>query len=246
MIELNKIYNEDCLDTMSKIPDNYVNLIITSPPYNKNFYTKKNKIKKSDTANFRTINYDNYNDNLKPEIYINWQKKILKECCRILKEDGSIFYNHMDILNNHLTIHPSFIYDFYIKQILIWNRSNTPKLDKNYFYPINEWIFWIKKNKESKTKFYRKKAAFQKSIINLRADIKNNHPAPFPLQLANNFILSCSDVNDIIYDPFMGSGTTAIASIINDRNFIGSEISEKYNKVSNKRILEHKSQKKLF
>jgi DNA modification methylase len=195
---------------------------------------------------FSKIKYDTYNDDLQPEVYISWQKKVLKECCRILKDDGSIFYNHMDILNNHLTIHPSFVYDFNIKQILIWNRSNTPKLDNNYFYPINEWIFWIKKNKQSKTKFFRKKCVFQKSIISLKPNVKNNHPAPFPLQLANNFILSCTDKNDIVYDPFIGSGTTAIASIINNRNYIGSEISKNYVNIANKRIKPYLTQTKLF
>jgi site-specific DNA-methyltransferase (adenine-specific) len=244
-MQLNKIYNENCLDTMSKIPDNYVNLIVTSPPYNKNFYTKNNTISKNKLS-FSKIEYDTYNDDLQPEVYISWQKKVLKECCRILKDDGSIFYNHMDILNNHLTIHPSFVYDFNIKQILIWNRSNTPKLDNNYFYPINEWIFWIKKNKQSKTKFFRKKCVFQKSIISLKPNVKNNHPAPFPLQLANNFILSCTDKNDIVYDPFIGSGTTAIASIINNRNYIGSEISKNYVNIANKRIKPYLTQTKLF
>jgi DNA modification methylase len=195
---------------------------------------------------FSKIKYDTYNDDLQPEVYISWQKKVLKECCRILKDDGSIFYNHMDILNNHLTIHPSFVYDFNIKQILIWNRSNTPKLDNNYFYPINEWIFWIKENKQSKTKFFRKKCVFQKSIISLKPNVKNNHPAPFPLQLANNFILSCTDKNDIVYDPFIGSGTTAIASIINNRNYIGSEISKNYVNIANKRIKPYLTQTKLF
>ena len=245
-MELNKIYKEDCLITLSKIPDKYVNLIITSPPYNKNYYSKKSNINKLNSSKFRTIDYDNYNDNLKPELYISWQKKILKECCRILKDDGSIFYNHMDILNNHLTIHPSFVYDFNVKQVLVWNRSNTPKLDENYFYPINEWIYWIKKNKQSKTKFYRKKCVFQKSILNIKPYTKSNHPASFPLELANNFILSCSDIDDIVYDPFIGSGTTAIASIINNRNYIGSEISKNYVNIANKRIKPYLTQTKLF
>lgn len=246
MIELNKIYNEDCLKTLSRIPDCSVNLIITSPPYNKNFYTKKAKINKYNTSNFRTIDYDSYDDNLEPNDYEQWQTILLKECCRVLKEDGSIFYNHIDILNNHNTIHPKFVYDLPLKQVLIWDRFNTPKLDNNYFYPINEYIFWIKKHKDSKTKFNKNKLAFKNSIVRLNADKKNSHPAPFPIELPNNFILSCTDENDIIYDPFMGSGTTAIASLLNNRNFIGSEISQKYTSEANKRINIFQSQQKLF
>ena len=246
MIALNKIYNEDCLKTLSRIPDCSIDLIITSPPYNKNFYTKKAKIKDYDTSNFRTIDYDAYNDNLAPKDYIEWQTLILKECCRVLKDNGSIFYNHMDILNNHNTIHPTFVYDFAVKQVLIWDRFNTPKLDNNYFYPINEYIFWIKKNKDAKTKFNKNNLAFKSSIIRLSADTKNQHPAPYPLELPNNFILSCTDENDIVYDPFMGSGTTAIASIINKRNYLGSEISKNYYTASMKRIEQHKNQTRLF
>ena len=245
-MELNKIYNEDCLETMAKMPDNFVDLIITSPPYNKNYYTKNKKIQINDICNFRKINYDSYDDNLHPKDYESWQIKILKECCRVLKDNGSIFYNHMDILNNHNTIHPSFIYNFPIKQILIWDRMNTPKLDNNYFFPIYEYVFWIKKTKKSKTKFIRKESAFKKSIIRLSPDIKNNHPAPFPLQLPNNFILSCTNKDDLIYDSFMGSGTTAISAIINDRSFIGSEVSKNYIEIANNRLKPYLTQTKLF
>lgn len=246
MIEINKIYNEDCLETMSKIPDNCIDLIITSPPYNKNFYTKKTKIKVKDTSNFRTIDYDSFDDNLEPKDYAEWQTKILLECCRVLKNEGSIFYNHMDILNNHNTIHPSFVYEFPLKQILIWNRRNTPKLDKSYFFPINEYVFWLKKDFNSKPKFNRKNSIFDKSIFNLNPDIKNNHPAPFPIELPGNFILACTDENDLIYDPFMGSGTTAIAAIKNNRKFIGSELSKKYINDFEKRLQIINSQPELF
>ena len=244
----NKIYNEDCLETFSKIKNNSINLIITSPPYNKNHYSKKisKGEKKYAVSSFRKIQYDVYEDSMNAKEYEKWQKKILNECIRVLKEDGSIFYNHMDIQNNRLIIHPTFIYDYPVKQILIWDRANTPKLDKNYFYPITEYIFWIKKNNKAKTKFNRSSCSFQKQIIRLTPDTKNNHPAPYPIQLANNFILACTEKNDLVYDPFMGSGTTAIAAIINKRNYIGSEISKKYVDVANKRIDKYKNQTSLF
>ena len=246
-METNKIYNENCLETMARMPDNFVDIIITSPPYNKSYWSKNQNVNNGFKTKSRFINYDaDFDDNLSPEDYIKWQIKILKECCRILKDNGSIFYNHIDILNNHNTIHPSFVYNFAVKQVLIWDRMNTPKLDNSYFFPINEYIFWIKKSKKSKTKFIRKEAAFRNSIIRLSADVRNNHPAPFPIQLPNNFILSCTNKGDLVYDPFMGSGTTAIASIINNRNFIGSEISKNYIEKDNKRIQSYINQQRLF
>ena len=146
-MELNKIYNEDCLETLCKMQNESVDLIVTSPPYNKNHWIKnKNKTKGSF---IRKIEYSTYDDNLPQEQYIDWQKKIISECQRVLKPNGSIFYNHIDIMSNHLTIHPSFVYDFPLKQIIVWDKCGTPKIDKTYFLPFTEWIFWIKKNKES-------------------------------------------------------------------------------------------------
>lgn len=245
-MKTNIIYNEDCLKTLKNMDDNSVNLIVTSPPYNKNFYTKANKNIAGESCKFRKINYDSYSDDLGEQEYIQWQSEVLTECCRVLKDDGSIFYNHSDILNKHNTIHPFFVYDFPLKQTLIWNRLNTPKLDNNYFFPINEYVFWIKKNKNAKTKFYRNRCSFKKSVFSLNADSKNNHPAPFPIELPNNFILSCTDVGDVVYDPFMGSGTTALAAIINKRRYIGSELSKRYYNDSLNNINNVQSQQRLF
>lgn len=75
---------------------------------------------------------------------------------------------------------------------------------------------------------------------------KNPHPAPFPYVMAANIISCCSKEGDIVYDPFMGSGTTALASVKLGRHFIGSEISEKYVLMANKKIKTEKQQLKLF
>lgn len=99
MLELNKIYNEDCLITMQRMEDNSVDLIITSPPYNKNAYAVGSGSNKSWSAlRGRQIPYDKYNDAMPPEEYEQWQKDVISECLRILKPHGSLFYNHKDIL----------------------------------------------------------------------------------------------------------------------------------------------------
>ena len=73
MIETNKIYNEDCLETMSKIPDNCIDLIVTSPPYNKSFWSSNQNINNGFKTKSRFINYDcDFNDCMIPEEYINW------------------------------------------------------------------------------------------------------------------------------------------------------------------------------
>jgi modification methylase len=241
---INQIHNEDCLTTLSKIKDNSIDLVITSPPYNKNYYSPKNKSKND--SSLRRIMYDSYEDSMSPEEYEQWQCKIISECIRIIKDDGSIFYNHQDIQKNHNTIHPHFVYKFPLKQLLIWDRLATPKLDSNYFYPSFEYIFWLKKTPDSKVKFNKNNMIYKNSIIRLVADKNNPHPAPFPLQLPNNFILGCTNEGDIVYDPFMGSGTTAIAALMNNRNFIGSEISKSYIDMANKKINNFKNQTTLF
>jgi len=228
MLELNKIYNEDCLITMSKIEDNSIDLIITSPPYNKGYWSSNRNMNNGFKTKSRRIDYGDYNDSLSPIDYENNQIKVISECLRILKPNGSLFYNHIDILNKHQTIHPKWVYNFPLKQIIIWNRKNTPKLDKSYFFPINEYIFWIQKDKKSRAYFDRHNSIMNKSIWDISPDNKNKFAAPFPKQLPMNCILSCSKENDIIYDPYSGSGTTCLVAKELNRNFIGSELSKEH------------------
>lgn len=98
-METNIIYNEDCLETLAKIKDNSIDLIVTSPPYNKNFYAPSSGADNSWSAlRGRQIPYDVYNDSMPPQDYENWQRNIISECIRVLKPSGSLFYNHKDIL----------------------------------------------------------------------------------------------------------------------------------------------------
>ena len=256
-MEINRIYNEDCLKTMKRMEDNSVNCIVTSPPYNKGYWSKNRNMKNgfssikhpksyTNPTKSRRIEYGDFKDNLKPEIYENQQREVINECLRILKPDGSLFYNHIDILHEHNTIHPHYIYNFPVKQIIIWNRKNTPKLDKSYFYPIHEYIFWLKKSKDAKPYFNRKSSPLNKSIWNMTPAIENNHPAPFPIKLVKNCILMTTKENDLVYDCYMGSGTTAKASTELNRNYIGSELNLEY---IDKHLKEEKyldSQTKLF
>ena len=98
-MEIDKIFNQDCIDGMKIIPDESIDLIVTSPPYNKNFYAPSGEICKFWPAlRGRQIAYDVYNDSMPPQEYESWQKKIISECLRVLKPSGSLFYNHKDIL----------------------------------------------------------------------------------------------------------------------------------------------------
>lgn len=245
MIEINKIYNEDCLKTMSSIPDNSVDLIVTSPPYNKNAHASASGTDKSWSAlRGRQIPYDVYSDDMPQDKYEDWQKEVMSECIRVLKPHGSLFYNHKDIIVNGVIIPPKWVYDFNVHQQIIWNRGSSLANDPHYFQPITEYIYWIVK--EPKNVFFDKsKSVFRQNIWRINTD-KNKHPAPFPLVLVENCISCCSKKGDLVYDPFMGSGTTAIAALLLERNYIGSEISPQYVEMANKRIDNDNKQLKWF
>lgn len=224
------IYFEDSLSTLARLQSDSVALIVTSPPYNKGYWSSNRNVNNGFGTKSRRIVYDSYEDCLNPKLYDEWQRAVLDECIRVLKPDGSIFYNHQPIQKNHLEVNPLFVYDYPLKQTIIWNRKNTPKLDKSYFYPIHEYVFWIKKTKEARPYFNRHEALEQKSIWQINPDKNNTHPAPFPMDLVENVIKSCSREGDIVYDPFAGSGTTLKAAIKLNRKALGSDISELYAK----------------
>lgn len=247
-MEIDKIYCEDCLETLARMDDNSIDLVVTSPPYNKGYYANKNAAQ-SDVwggLNGRKIAYDIYEDEMQPEAYEQWQRTILNECLRVLKPTGSIFYNHKDILYKGISIVPKWVFDYQLKQTIIWDRGSSPMIDPHYFMPINEWIFWITKNPKL-THFNKELSAYKSNIWRVNTE-KNPHPAPFPLKLVNSIIASCCPPNGIVYDPFMGSGTTALSTIHvgDNRHFVGSEISQEYCDYAYNRINTKLSEPTLF
>ena len=134
ILELNKIYNEDCLDGLKKLNDNSIDLIITSPPYNLG--------KQHHTGNKRFKSYNEYNDNMPEELYQQWQIEILNECYRVLKDDGSMWYNHKNRIKNGVQISPyewllKTQFSHLIKQEIVW-FNGSQNFDKIRFYPMTE------------------------------------------------------------------------------------------------------------
>lgn len=213
--------------------DNSIDLIITSPPYNKGYWSKGVTFNRKKRIDY---NYVVFDDNLHPEEYEKWQRTILDECCRVIKPTGSIWYNHMDILRNMLTIHPTYVYDYPLLQTIVWNRSTTPKIDNKHFFPTCEWLFWIKKDREARPYFNKSAADYRGMMWNIEPDRKSQHPAPFPIEVPSNIIKCCSREGDVVYDPFMGSGTTALAAKSLGRNYIGSEVNPDFVKMAEDRL----------
>lgn len=266
-MELNKIYNEDCLLTLSKIDDNFIDLTVTSPPYD----------------DLRS--YNNYILGKKTEFngYSFDFESIAKELYRTTKEGGIVVWVVGDSTEKGSETGTSFRQALFFKEIgfklhdtMIYMKNNFSNPSSNRYHQIFEYMFVFSKGKpktfnsiKDRKNVYagqvgswgkntsrqidgsmieRKKKVIEeygqrynvwtyKTSKNGQEDeIAYQHPAIFPIQLAKDHIISWTNQGDVIYDPFMGSGTTAKAAIQTGRLYIGSEISEEYCKICDKRL----------
>lgn len=224
----------DTLDVMKTLPDSSIDLIITSPPYNlKN--SSGNGMKNGSGGkwqNARLINgYATYNDCMPYDKYVNWQRKCLSEMLRLLRDDGAIFYNHKwRVQNGLLQDRHDIIEGFPVRQIIIWRRKGGINFNKGYFLPTYEVIYLI-----AKPKFIlAPKANSYGDMWEFMQEMNNSHPAPFPVDLIERIIASTNAT--IVLDPFMGSGTTAVAAINQNRDFIGIDISAEYCEMARRRL----------
>lgn len=229
-LDFEDLYNQiicgDCISTMKKMPSESIDLIVTSPPYNLKNSTgnglKDGRGGKWSSAEL--INgYDGYGDSLPYDEYVAWQREVLTEMMRLIKEDGAIFYNHKWRVQNGLLQDRREIIDgFPVRQIIIWKRKGGINFNPGYFLPTYEVVYLI-----AKPKFKLKpKANRYGDVWEIAQDMKNPHPAPFPVALTDRIIGSTNA--EIVLDPFMGSGTTAVSAQFLGRKYIGIEKSEKY------------------
>ena len=220
---VNKIIQGDCLKVMKEMSDNCIGLTITSPPYNlgNNHHTGNKR-------------HYPYKDNLPEKEYQKWQIDILNEIHRITKNDGSLFYNHKNRIKKGIQITP---YEWLlktkwiIKQELVWfNRSQN--FDKIRFYPMTERVYWLVKDKNTKLENNINHHDFFK----WKAEGANKYfKRAFPKKMVIAFV-KCFPKANLIFDPFLGSGTTAVAAKQLNRNYIGIEISEKYCEIARQRL----------
>lgn len=247
-MSFSRLIKGDCIKEMYAMEEKSIDLIITSPPYNKGYFTK---CKKSNQiwSSFE-IKYNSYNDNLSLEEYEIWMLEFLKCCSRVLKDNGSMFFNHKPIRFQNKIYHPlSFLLkceELEIYQEIIWDRKSSPNIRNDIFVPCTERVYWLKK-KGTKPLFNRNKInkEYIGEVWTIIAKSNKEHPAPFPEQLVQNCILPFEE-NITVLDPFMGSGTTGIVCAKLKRNFVGIEIDDKYFEVSERRIKETNEQLNLF
>jgi site-specific DNA-methyltransferase (adenine-specific) len=236
---LDFIFNESCLDTMRRMPDDMVNLTVTSPPYD-------------DLREYEGYEFDF--PAIASELYrVTDQNGILVwvvgDATIAGGETGSSFKQALHFIKLGFKLHDTMIYEK--------NSSTFPaKRTGNRYTQIFEYMFVLakgaveaelicdKKNKWAGHKDYSGKLTNPVPDFSPRTNIWRyvtstngvKHPAPFPELLAQDHILTWSKPGDVVYDPFMGSGTTAKMAKLNDRHFVGSEISANYAAIANQRV----------
>ena len=233
-LKLNTIIKGDTIDVMSKLPDKCVDLVVTSPPYNlKNSTGNGMKCgiggKWSSAALIQ--GYSHYDDNMPHDMYVEWQRECLAEMMRLIKDDGAVFYNHKwRVQGGLLQDRQDIVKDFPVRQIIIWKRKGGINFNKGYFLPTYEVIYLIAK----KDFILAKGANSFGDIWEFGQEMNNEHPAPFPVDLIERIILSSN--GKIVFDPFMGSGTTAVAAKKLGRDYLGIELSPEYCEMARKRL----------
>ena len=235
----NKIICGDALKVLRKIPDGSIDLVVTSPPYNLKNSTgngmkdgRGGKWKNAELVN----GYATHDDNMPHKEYVAWQRKCLKEMLRTVPENGAVFYNHKwRVQAGLLQDRSDIVKGLPVRQIIVWQRKGGINFNPGYFLPTYEVIYLIAKPNFRLTP----KANAHGDVWEFPQEMSNSHPAPYPVALIDRIIASTSA--SIVLDPFMGSGTTAVAAIKNNRDYVGIEISSKYCEMAETRISDYKN-----
>ena len=232
--ELNRIHRGDCVELMGRMEPGSVGLVVTSPPYNiKN--STGNGLKCGAGGKWPRARlmggYGAYGDDMPAEKYDEWQRRCLGAMMRVLSEDGAIFYNHKwRVQNGLIQDRRGIVGGFPVRQVIIWQRSGGINFNPGYFLPTYEVVYMI-----AKPGFRLKEGASKAGDVwKIRQESGNPHPAPFPVELASRCIAATDAA--VVLDPFMGSGTTAVAAMNNGRGWIGMESSAEYCAMAEGRI----------
>lgn len=237
-------------EKMSELPDNSVHLMITSPPYN---VTKE------------------YDDNLNLEEYLVLLKNVWKETYRVLVPGGRVCINVANLGRKpYIPLHSYIIKDmleigFMMRGEIIWNKASSASPSTAWgswlsaanpvLRDIHEYILIFSKDSFSHVSKGKESTISKEEFLEWTKSVwtfpavsakKIGHPAPFPEELPNRLIKLYSFKQDVILDPFLGSGTTSLSAIKNGRNYVGYDTNKKYVELADKRVAEYANQTKLF
>ena len=218
------------MEGMKRIPDGSVDLIVTDPPYLMNYKTGHRKDK---THRFNDVILNDDNEQLITDY--------VKECYRILKEDSAMYLfcssHKVDFFKRELEK------EFSIKNMIIWVKNNHTAGDlESAFGRKYEIVFLVNKGQR---KFNGERLTDIWEFPRVSGD-GQLHQNQKPIELIKRCIEKHSNVGDVVFDGFMGSGTTAAAALDTNRNYIGFELDEYYFNVAEKRIKNHTTQTDIF
>jgi site-specific DNA-methyltransferase (adenine-specific) len=241
MVELDKVYFESCLETLKRIDDNSVDCVITSPPYNMNLRIRNGKYCSRQIVKELSTKYSTFDDNLPIEEYNEFHSNVLRELLRVSKV---VFYNIQIVTGSKRSIF-KMIGDFneQLKDIIVWDKGVAqPAMQQQVLNRRTELILVFESDYPISRQF--RYANFERGTLNDIWEIKRgkkvskNHGATFPEELIVKILENFTKEGEVIYDPFMGTGTTAIVSKKMNRRFIGSELGEEYFDLINERLKE--------
>lgn len=212
---LNKVIQGDCLEIMKEMPDKCVDLLLTDPPYGMDYQSSRriDKYKK----------IENDND-------LKWLRPFLKESFRIQKDNSHIylFCNDYAISEFRNELEKA---GFTPKRTLVWVKNNHTSGDLEGDYANKtEFILFAQKGRRLLN------GNRDTNVLNFNRTLNSFHPTEKPRGLFEHLISKSSEKEETIFDPFLGSGTTAIAAQSLGRNFIGIEISPEYCKIAEERL----------
>lgn len=238
-----KLYNGNCLEVMSELIQKgvKVDLILTSPPYNMNLRIMGGKYvsrcrNKNHKLEFST-KYENYSDDLTMDEYFEFQKEFIEKALQLT---DLLFYNIQMITGNKVALFKLFGYFANkIKEVIIWDKINAqPAMAQNTLNSQYEFIIVFQNSKPYNRAFdfTNFKRGTESNIWGIKKERNPYIKAGFPTALVERVLNNFSNPNDLIMDPFMGSGTTGIVCKKLNRHFIGIELDKNYFEIAKERL----------
>ena len=240
MLETNKIYNRDCLEGLKELPDNSVDMVLTSPPYNMITRIRNGMYTTREKSEHFSKKYKYFGDDLPIEEYYQFHKEVLTELLRVSK---IVCYNYQIVTGSKEAFF-KLLGDFSdkIKDVIIWYKGGIgqPAMHDKVLNSTYEFVV-IFENDNKKGRVINNSYFGRGTQPNLIKGFhkQNNisgHGACFPIDFAKKLITLFSREGDVILDPFMGSGTTAVAAKELGRKYIGFELIEDYVKFAEERL----------
>lgn len=252
----NIIYKGDCIEILNKkIDENSIDLIFADPPYNLSGNGLKWKGSKTG-GDWYMVN-EHWDKMTAPE-YLQFTQKWIRGCYKVLKETGSIYIacSYHNIAEVMIVLKQL---DLKINNIITWYKTNAmPNMTKRVFTHSTEFVVWavkgsgwtfnyekikvINPEKQKNGKEKQMRDLWEMPLVQGKERIRGKdrkalHPTQKPEEMLKRIILASSNEGDIVLDPFLGSGTTAVVAQRYSRNWIGIEKEIQYVKIAKKRIL---------